>query len=102
VWPLGDDIRYRVSADGTRILEAHPMHAGMVDIENGASAARLTTRRTGKPLHDLPEDSDVFHVLMSPQPRPVSVATRHFNYTIDTDGSIKLVQGKATVVGSTR
>jgi len=101
VWPLGDDVRYRVSADGTRILETHRMHAGMVDTDNG-SARQLTARRTGKPLHDLPEDSDVFHVLMSRQPRPTSVATRHFNYLIDVDGSIRLVQSKATVVGSTR
>ena len=102
VWPLGDDIRYRVSADGTRILETHRMHAGMVDTENGASTTQLTTRRTGRPLHDLPEDSDVFHVLISRQQRPASVATRHFNYMIDTDGTIKLLQGKTTVVGSTR
>jgi hypothetical protein len=102
VWPLGDDVRYRVSSDGTRILETHRMHTGMVATGNDVSTTQLTTRRTGKPLHDLPEDSDVFHVLMSRQPRPMSVATRHFNYLIDVDGSIKLVDGKATVVGSTR
>ena len=101
VWPLGDDVRYRVSADGTRLLETRRMHAGMVDTESEVST-QLTSRRTGRPLHDLPEDSDVFHVLMSRQPRPTSVATRHFNYLIDADGSIKVVQGKATVVGSTR
>ena len=102
VWPLGDDVRYRVSSDGAQILETHRMHTGMVDTQNGAARTQLTARRSGKPLHDLPEDSDVFHVLISHQPQPTSVATRHFNYLIDADGSIKLVQGKATVVGSTR
>lgn len=102
VWPLGDDVRYRVSSDGSRILETHKMHAGMVDADNEVGTRQLATRRSGKPLHDLPEDSDVFHVLISRQPRSTSVATRHFNYLIDADGSIKLVQGKTTVVGSTR
>ena len=102
VWPLGDDVRYRVSSDGTRILETHRMHAVMVETTKVANAAQLTTRHTGKALHDLPEDSDVFHVLMSPTPTATTITTRHFSYVIGADGSIRLAQGKETVVGSTR
>lgn len=102
VWPLGDDVRYRVSSDGTRILETHRMHTGMVQTQTVASSTQLTTRRTGKALRDLPEDSDVFHVLVARTPTATSVATRHFTYVIAADGSIKLAQGKETVVGSTR
>ena len=100
VWPLGDDVRYRVSSDGTRILETHRMHAGMVETAKVTNAAHLTIRRSGKALHDLPEDSDVFHVLMSRT--ATTIATRHFNYLIGADGSIRLAQGKETVVGSAR
>jgi hypothetical protein len=100
VWPLGDDVRYRVSSDGTRILETRRMHAGMVETAKATNAAQLTIRHSGKALHDLPEDSDVFHVLMSRT--ATTIATRHFNYLIGADGSIKLAQGKETVVGSTR
>lgn len=102
VWPLGDDVRYRVSSDGMKILETHRMHAGMVETDNVATSARLTARRGGRTLHDLPEDSDVFHVLMTRKPVPTTLATRHFNYLIGIDGSIKLAQGKETIVGSTR
>ena len=101
-WPLGDDVRYRVSSDGARILETHRMHTGMVETAKVANTAQLTTRHTGKAQHDLPEDSDVFQVLMSPTPTATTIATRHFTYVIGTDGSIKLAQGKETVVGSTR
>jgi hypothetical protein len=100
VWPLGDDVRYSVSSDGTRILETRRMHAGMVETAKATNAAHLTIRHSGKALHDLPEDSDVFHVLMSRT--ATTIATRHFNYLIGADGSIRLAQGKETVVGSTR
>lgn len=96
VWPLGDDVRYRVSADGLRILETHRMHAGMIE------ASRLVAKGSGKALRDLPEDSDVFHVLMNrPAAAEVVVTPRH-RYRIDVDGSITLLQGKETVVGATR
>ena len=95
-WPLGDDVRYRVSADGLRILETHRMHSGMIE------ASRLVAKGSAKALRDLPEDSDVFHVLMNrPAAAEVVVTPRH-RYRIDVDGSITLLQGKETVVGATR
>jgi hypothetical protein len=99
VWPLGDDVRYRVSEDGRRILETHRMHAGMMESNRGD--ARLVAKG-GKALRDLPEDSDVFHVLVNrPSVAKVVVTPRH-QYRIDVDGSIRLLQGKETVVGATR
>lgn len=104
VWPVGDDVRYRVSADGQRILETHRMHVGMMEANRGAASgdARLVAKGSGKALRDLPEDSDVFHVLMSrPAAAEVIVTPRH-RYRIDVDGSITPLQGKETVVGATR
>ena len=104
VWPLGDDVRYRVSPDGLRVLETHRMHVGMMEASRGTASgdARLVAKGTGKALRDLPEDSDVFHVLMNrPAVAEVVVTPRH-RYRIDVDGSIRLLQGKETVVGATR
>lgn len=104
VWPLGDDVRYRISADGDRVLESRRMHSGL--IEEGSTTrsdgARLAVGRHRTALHDLPEDSDVFHVLMRRPEAPQVVVTRHFQYLISVDGSIRLASGRETVVGSTR
>ena len=104
VWPLGDDVRYRVSADGERVLETRRMHNGV--IEEAATArsdsARLAVGRHRTALRDEPEDSDVFHVLMRRPRAPQIVVTRHFQYIIGVDGSITLAPGKETVLGATR
>jgi hypothetical protein len=99
VWPLGDDIRYRVSADGRRILDTHRMHKGMVSDRDDSDGKRLTSTGHSKALHDLPEDTDVFHVLMGRPVKPEVVVTPHNQYIIGVDGSVKL-QTKETVVGS--
>jgi len=92
-------VRYRVSEDGRRILETHRMHAGMMESNRGD--ARLVAKG-GKALRDLPEDSDVFHVLVNRPTAAKVVVTPHHQYRIDVDGSIRLLQGKETVVGATR
>jgi hypothetical protein len=103
VWPLGDDVRYRLSADGRRVLETHRMHVGMLEADRGTSGdARLVAKRGGKALRDLPEDSDVFHVLMNRPAVAEVVVTARRQYRIDVDGSIRLLQGRETVVGANR
>ncbi|HKW49553.1 MAG TPA: hypothetical protein VJN70_19005 [Gemmatimonadaceae bacterium] len=104
VWPLGDDVRYRVSADGERILEKRRMHSGMVEEAPSArgDGARLAVGRYRTALRDEPEDSDVFHVLARRPQTPQLVVTKHFQYVIGVDGSIRLVTGRETVVGATR
>jgi hypothetical protein len=104
VWPLGDDVRYRVSGDGRRVLETRRMHEGMMEGARRTSteASRSLMGKHGKSPHDLPEDSDVFHVLMGHPSLAEVVVTRHHQYVIGVDGSIKLLQGKETVVGATR
>lgn len=89
VYPLGGDVRYLVSADGTKILERRQMHKTIIE----------TAPRTGKKavggfhthiLSDLPEDTDVFHVLTQDPPLAEFVATPHFTYQVKTDGTIQL------------
>ena len=104
VWPLGDDVRYRVSADGFRVLGTHRMHVGMV---SGAAGTRTDGTRVAASwhrttVHDLPEDSDVFHVLARRPQVPEIVVTRHHQYVVGVDGSIKYAQKKEMVVGVAR
>jgi hypothetical protein len=104
VWPLGEDVRYRVSADGERVLETRRMHNGLIEEASTARSdgARLAVGRHRTALRDEPEDSDVFHVLMRQPRAPQVVVTRHFQYVIGVDGSIRLATGNETVVGATR
>jgi hypothetical protein len=53
-------------------------------------------------MRDLPEDSDVFHVLVNRATASEVVTTSHYQYVVSPDGSIKLIQGKETVVGEAR
>ena len=44
-------------------------------------------------LSDLPEDTDVFHVLTQDPPIPEFVGTPHFTYQVKADGTIQ-IKGK--------
>lgn len=103
-FPLGDDVRYRISADADRILETRRMHKGMVEFDRSrkSGAARLTAGMHKTSLHDEPEDTDIYHVLTRRPQVPEIIETRHFRYVVDVDGSIRLLQGGETVVGSNR
>ena len=41
-------------------------------------------------LSDVPEDTDVFHVLTQDPPVPEFVGTAHFMYEVNADGTIKI------------
>ena len=97
VWPLGDDVRYRVSADGMRLLETRRMHAGMVEVSKDGT--RLIANKSAKPLRDVPEDSDVFHVLVNRSSTSEIVTTKRNQFVIEPDGAIR-IRPKETVVGA--
>lgn len=89
VYPLGGDVRYLESPDGTKILEKRLMHKTIIE----------TVTQTGKKpvagfhahvLSDQPEDTDVFHVLTQDPPLPEFVATPHFTYQVKADGTIQI------------
>jgi hypothetical protein len=89
VYPLGGDMRYLVSADGTKILEKRPMHKTIIE------TAPQSGKRTAAGFHthvlsDQPEDTDVFHVLTQDPPVPEFVATTHFMYQVSTDGTVEM------------
>ncbi len=94
VYPLGADVRYTVSSDGSKVVEKRQMHKTF--IENKSSPKSGETIAAGyhnHVLNNLPEDSDVFHVLNRKPLMPEYVAgpDKHV-YQIETDGSIKSVR----------
>jgi hypothetical protein len=99
-WPLGDDVRFRFSADAERLLETRRRHAASA--ANNVGGKTLATERHRTSLNDQPEDSDVFHVLMRRPQVPAVVATTRQRFSVDVDGSIKIMQGKEPSVGTSR
>ena len=93
VYPLGGDVRYLVSADGGKILERRQLHKTI--IETGpAKAKKVAEGVHTHVLSDVPEDTDVLHVLQQSPPRPELVVTSHFVYEIGADGAIRVKQEK--------
>lgn len=93
VYPLGADLRYLVSADGTKLLEKRQMHKTVIEValRPGKKVASGSHRHV---LSDFPEDTDVFHVLTEDPPIPEFIATPHFRYQVKTDGTILLEKEK--------
>jgi hypothetical protein len=93
VYPLGGDLRYLVSSDGTKLLEKRQMHKTIIEValRPGKKVASGAHRHV---LSDLPEDTDVFHVLTEDPPIPEFIATPHFLYQVRTDGTILLEKEK--------
>lgn len=87
-YPLGADVRYRISADGTRVMEKRQMHKSIIEYGPVSSSEKEAAGYHTHVLSDVPEDSDVFLVLTR-QPRvPEMVVTQHYMYTIGADGKI--------------
>ena len=93
VYPLGGDLRYLVSADGTKLLEKRQMHKTIIEAAL-RPGKRVSSRSHRHALGDLPEDTDVFHVLTEDPPIPEFIATPHFQYQVKTDGTIQIEKQK--------
>jgi hypothetical protein len=93
VWPLGGDVRYLISADGTKIVSKRKLHKSVIEIEppkdkdNQQVAGGVHTHV----LDDVPEDTDVFHVLTRKPSVPEMVITKQFVFQVDPAGSTKYV-----------
>ena len=88
VYPLGADVRYTFTADGSTMLEKRQMHKSILEFK--------IEKKTVSGLHThvltlSPEDSDVFYVLTRKPPIPEYVETLDKKiYVIHTDGTINL------------
>ena len=95
VWPLGADTRYLISADGRTILEKRRLHNSVIEfgarLKQAPAGSKLEAGSHTAVLADIPEDTDVFHVLTRSPKVPEYVMTGHFVYRIDTDGKINFL-----------
>jgi hypothetical protein len=84
VYPLGGDVRYRVSPDGTKIIEKRQMHKSIIEFPARIGAAGYHTHV----LSDLPEDTDVLLVLTCTRRVPEFVFAGAYMFKIDVNGKI--------------
>jgi hypothetical protein len=93
VYPLGADVRYLFSPDGSAIIEKRQLHKGMIPtggpVPPGATIVGGTHSHV---LSDVPEDTDVFLVLIRKPSMPEFIATQIAIYEVNPDGTIKVVQ----------
>jgi len=89
IYPLGGDARYLVSADGTKILAKRQMHKSVIE-SRPPKGKKVEAGFHTHVLSDVPEDTDVLHVLQQDPPVPEFVSTAHFLYEILTNGTIQV------------
>jgi len=89
VFPLGGDVRYLVSTDGASIIETRQLHQSILERRVPSKEITPTISWHTAVLDEVPEDTDVFHVLWRKFGVPELVATRTFMYQIETSGAIK-------------
>ena len=88
IYPLGADVRYRVSPDGTKIIEKRQMHKTIIESDTARKDITVKVGYHSHVLSEVPEDTDVFLVLTR-QPRvPEIVVAGPYMFTIDVNGKI--------------
>lgn len=87
VFPLGGDIRYLLSADGKQIVEKRQLHKAIIEFNPPKDTVPETGFHTAI-VDDIPEDTDVFHVLARSPKIPEWVVTAKYVYQVKIDGSI--------------
>jgi hypothetical protein len=96
VYPLGGDVRYLVSQTGAEIVEKRQLHNSIIEFKGPSGSQPGETRKVDGGFHtavldDVPEDTDVFHVLVRKPSVPEWVATKQYVYRIEPDGAISYV-----------
>jgi hypothetical protein len=90
VYPLGGDVRYLISPDGSTIVEKRQLHKSILEFR--ASDDKIKKLAAGYHTHvlsDVPEDTDVFYVLTRRPCVPEFIGTKsQIIYKVDVDGTI--------------
>lgn len=87
IFPIGGDTRYTVSKDGSKILSTRQMHKSIIEFQVPPDAKPQTGYHTAI-LDDVPEDTDVFHVLAREPKIPELIVTQKFVYRVEVDGTV--------------
>jgi len=92
IYPLGGDVRYLITPDGSTIVEKRQLHKTILE-DNPSAMANGATPVAGFHTHvlsDVPEDTDVFYVLSRQPPQPEYIGTMNKKlYVISADGTIR-------------
>lgn len=88
IFPLGGDTRFLVSKDGSKIVETRQLHKAIIEFQVPSGAKPESGFHTAI-LDNIPEDTDVFHVLAREPKVPELVVTQKFVYQIAADGTIR-------------
>ena len=89
VWPLGGDVRYLISADGTKVVESDSFTRRSSRSNRRRTKTTSRWRACIRTFWMTPEDTDVFHVLTRKPTVPEMIITERFVFVVDVDGSIK-------------
>jgi hypothetical protein len=89
VYPLGGDVRYLISPDGTTIVETRQLHKTIMERKEPDKSLKEAAGYHAHVLSDVPEDTDVFHVLRQKHPIPEFVGTKGGIYKVQVDGTIQ-------------
>ena len=92
-WPIGGDIRYTISADGTKIVDKRPLHKAILDAQPKPGSNEVA----GYHFHiltDLPEDTDILYVMNRKPSMPEYVGVGKMFYLVNIDGTITTADDK--------
>jgi hypothetical protein len=101
VWPSGVDVRYLVAQDGRTIIARRRLHRSHIEFGpfDQDSTKQPEAGWQTAVLDNVPEDTDVFHVLTRSPKVPQYVVADAFVYRIDNDSRISLLGRRETVLG---
>jgi hypothetical protein len=90
IFPIGGDERFHFSADGKTLIERHRMHRSVLDVpQPTGNGTQVPSDLHTDLFSDVPEDTDVFHVLAQfASPVASYVDARNVVYEINTSGEI--------------
>jgi hypothetical protein len=92
-YPLGADVRYLVSSDGGSIVEKRQLHKGIIPRGGAVPAGSAVAGGVhSHVLSNVPEDTDVFHVLSRKPAIPEYIGTEVGVYEVETNGTIHLLR----------
>jgi len=92
VYPLGGDVRYRISADGRKVLEKRQLHKSIIESTPARPGEAVAGGYHVHVLSDLPEDTDVLYVLIRRPRVPEVIMASPFMYAIDVHGVISVTE----------
>jgi hydrogenase maturation factor len=91
IYPLGGDIRYLISPDGSTIVEKRQLHKTILYFRSaGNSLQKVVAGTHSHILSDVPEDTDVFYVLTRKPSIPEYIGAGKHVFKIHVDGTIEL------------